>query len=150
MIVSDLTRPIREKLVSVFRLRRRPTLRKWLQAGITFHLVLLAWVFFRAHSLGDAVLILRNIAAVDLADLAADLTRGFYTDDLSRGWFDLGVALAGIGLLLGVQLAQRRGGTSSSLSTRPVWQRWGLYYAAVMAIILFGVYEHAEFIYFQF
>jgi len=150
MIMSDLTRPIREKLVSVFRLRRRPTLRKWLQAGITFHLVLLAWVFFRANSLGDAVLILRKIAAVDLADLAADLTRGFYANDLSRGWFDLGAALAGIGLLLGLQLAQRRGGLSSFLGTRPVWQRWGLYYAVVMAIILFGVYEHAEFIYFQF
>jgi len=150
MIMSDLTRPMREKLVSVFRLSRRPTLRTWLQAGITFHLVLLAWVFFRANSLGDAVLILRNIAAVDLADLAADLTRGFYANDLSRGWFDLGVALAGIGLLLGVQLVQRRGGISSFLGTRPAWQRWGLYYAAVMAIILFGVYEHAEFIYFQF
>jgi D-alanyl-lipoteichoic acid acyltransferase DltB (MBOAT superfamily) len=150
MIVSDLTRTLRQKIVTALRLSRRTTLRKWLQVGITFHLVVLAWVFFRANSLGDAVVVLRNIAAFDLADLATELTRGFYVNDLSRGWFDLGVALAGIGLLLGVQLAQRGRGVASSLAMRPVWQRWALYYAAVLAIILFGVYEHAEFIYFQF
>jgi hypothetical protein len=87
---------------------------------------------------------------VDISSLASELTRGFYTADLSRGWFDLTVAFACIALLLVVQLHQRQGEIRESLVLRPIWFRWSLYYAGVIAIILLGVYEHAPFIYFQF
>jgi alginate O-acetyltransferase complex protein AlgI len=150
MVVSAATRRTRQRVRASFHLDNHPTLLKWFQVGITFHLVLFAWVFFRANSLSDALLILRKSASVDFANLSADLTRGFYAGDLSRGWFDLTVAFACIALLVIVQLWQRNGGISQLLTARPVWVRWSLYYAGVIAIILLGVYEHAPFIYFQF
>lgn len=150
MVVSNWTRNIRRRLSVSIGMDNRPLLQKWLRVAVTFHLVLLAWVFFRANSLSDALVILGNMLTIDFAHLARDLTTGFYVNNLSRGWFDLTVAFGLIGLLLFVQLQQRHGGVRQLLSARPVWQRWAVYYAAVMGIVLFGVYEHAEFIYFQF
>jgi D-alanyl-lipoteichoic acid acyltransferase DltB (MBOAT superfamily) len=150
MVVSHVTRNLRARLSSWLRLEQYPALQKWLQVGVTFHLVVFAWIFFRADSLSDAIAILGAIPAVNLGNLAVDLTTGFYDNNLARGWFDLTVAFGLIALLLAVQLSQRRTGRTTFLAARPVWIRWAIYYAAVMGIILFGVYEHAEFIYFQF
>ncbi len=150
MVASNRTAALRKRAASFFRLPDHPNLQKWLRAGITFHLVLLAWVFFRANSLSDAFLILGGMPAIDFSSLAYDLTTGFYRHDLARGWFDLAIAFGAIGLLLSVQVAQRRAGERPMISAQPVWLRWAVYYAAVLAIVLFGVYEHAEFIYFQF
>ncbi|MCX6834307.1 MAG: MBOAT family protein, partial [candidate division Zixibacteria bacterium] len=150
MVVSAATRHLRQRIRAIFSLDNHPTLLKWSQVVITFHLVLFAWVFFRANSLSDALLILRRSVTVGSTNLAAELTRGFYTSDLSRGWFDLTVAFACIALLVVVQLWQRGGEIREILTVRPTWVRWSLYYAGVMAIILLGVYEHAPFIYFQF
>jgi alginate O-acetyltransferase complex protein AlgI len=150
MVVSAATRRRRQRLRALFRLDKHPTLLKLLQVSITFHLVLFGWVFFRANSLSDALLILRKSTTVDFGSLSADLTRGFYASDLSRGWFDLTVTFVCIALLIVVQLWQRSGEVRQSLIAQPTWVRWSVYYAGAIAIILLGVYEHAPFIYFQF
>jgi alginate O-acetyltransferase complex protein AlgI len=150
MVMSQATRRWRKKMIAFLTLDRHPQVHKWVQVLVTFHLVVFAWVFFRANSLSDALLILRKIPSIEFGSLATDLARGFYTNDLSRGWFDLTVAFACLALLQAVQLKQRVGDIRDALDARPVWMRWAVYYAAVMAIILFGAYEHAPFIYFQF
>lgn len=40
-----------------------------LKIVFTFHLVCLGWIFFRAQSLGDRLMILRNLTSFDLAKL---------------------------------------------------------------------------------
>jgi alginate O-acetyltransferase complex protein AlgI len=150
MVMSNATRRLRKKAIALFTLDRHPLIHKWVQVLVTFHLVLFAWVFFRANSLSDALLILKKIPSIEFGSLASDLARGFYANDLSRGWFDLTVAFACIALLQVVQLRQRQGDVRDALSARPMWIRWSVYYAAVMAIILLGAFEHAPFIYFQF
>jgi D-alanyl-lipoteichoic acid acyltransferase DltB (MBOAT superfamily) len=150
MILSHVSQRLRTRLSAWSRLDRHPTLQKWFRVTVTFHLVLLAWVFFRANSLGDALTVLWNIVTMDLKHLAYRLTTGFYANDLARGWFDLGLAAGLITLLLVIELYQRRPDRSTVLAARPAWFRWAVYYAALMGIILFGVYEHAAFIYFQF
>ncbi len=42
----------------------RPVWRVWLARGVTFHLVCLTWIFFRAPSLGDAMSFLAGLGAV--------------------------------------------------------------------------------------
>ncbi|HEX9444542.1 MAG TPA: MBOAT family protein, partial [Candidatus Binatia bacterium] len=42
----------------------RPAWRVWLARGVTFHLVCLTWIFFRAPSLGDAMSFLAGLGAV--------------------------------------------------------------------------------------
>jgi D-alanyl-lipoteichoic acid acyltransferase DltB (MBOAT superfamily) len=148
MVVSNWTKPLRTMLAR--RLNLSPRLAQFVRIGFTFHLVLFAWIFFRANSMSDAIQILTSMPAIDFPNLAANLTTGFYAHDLSRGWFDLSVAFGLIGVLTVVQWYQHRGGLQLNFAQRPTWQRWSIYYAAVIGIILLGVYEHAEFIYFQF
>ena len=54
-LISRLTAKPRYYLVLKTGLDRLPTLLSALRIFITFHLVTLAWVFFRANSIGDAV-----------------------------------------------------------------------------------------------
>ncbi len=150
MVLSNATRRLRGKMIILFTLDKHPRVHQWTQMFITFHLVVFAWIFFRANSLSDALLILRRIPAINRSSATADLARGFYTNDIARGWFDLSVAFACLAVLLTAQMWQRRGEVRDALSARPAWMRWAVYYVAVMAIILFGAYEHAPFIYFQF
>ena len=149
LLVSKITDKERARLRTSAGLENHPQVKKVWQVAITFHLALFAWVFFRANSLTDAVTVLKNIVPLRLTDFVRALPTGFYNDNFARGWFDLTVAFALIGLLVTVQLSQRSGQMSHVLTTRP-WLRWSVYYATVMGIVLLGVFHHAEFIYFQF
>ncbi len=150
MVIADITRNVRKRVASSLGLNNYPRLLKSVRVVVTFHLVLFAWVFFRANSLSDAATILSSIWQVNYGRLVVDLTTGFYANNIARGWFDIAIAIGLIGLLTFVQWWQSQGSTQKLLASRPVWQRWAVYYAAVIGIILFGVYEHAPFIYFQF
>ena len=107
---------------------------------LTFHLVLVAWVFFRAASLHDALLILGR--------MATDFTGRLYLGPSSVGTL-LGVSL--IGLLVVVQVLQARGKLSLYFSPArvPVIIRWGGYLAMLLGIAFFGRSGN-DFIYFQF
>jgi D-alanyl-lipoteichoic acid acyltransferase DltB (MBOAT superfamily) len=107
---------------------------------VTFHLVLLAWVFFRAATIEQALLILGRI----FTDLGGSLYWG-----PSQLTTVLSVAL--IGLLLLVQVLQSRGLVSLYLSQSglPAEVRWPGYVGLIVGIAVFGLSSSA-FIYFQF
>jgi D-alanyl-lipoteichoic acid acyltransferase DltB (MBOAT superfamily) len=114
-------------------------LKKVWRVFVTFHLVLVAWVFFRANSLADALTLLGN-------------TFGGSTPLLVPGVAAYGMALSllGIAALLVVHLVERRGALADVLDTQPTAVRWGVYYAMILSIFLFGVFGQQQFIYFQF
>lgn len=106
---------------------------------ITFHLVVLAWVFFRAESVGDAVFIVRTI----LTDLTGPLYLG-----PSQLATVLGVGL--ILVLIAVQWLQSHDRLPFYRGSRARWfVRWPAYVGLLMAIALLGKTNN-EFIYFQF
>jgi alginate O-acetyltransferase complex protein AlgI len=108
--------------------------KRTLKMLLTFHLVCLAWVFFRAESIGDAWQILSKIgSAIATGQLAGPLK-----------------PLQWIALLLVVEwLAQNHEHGFDRLPLpRPV--RWGLYYAMVLVIIYGTPLSYVPFIYFQF
>jgi len=107
---------------------------------VTFHLVLLAWVFFRAASLPDALLVLSRIGT----GLFSPLYLGF-----SSVATLLGLAL--VALLLVVQLLQYRGRLPLYFShvPIPIAARWSGYLAMLLGIAFFGR-GGSDFIYFQF
>jgi alginate O-acetyltransferase complex protein AlgI len=107
----------------------------------TFHLVLLAWIFFRANSVADAVLIVRNI-------VAWEGTGAVILEPMSA--FHLAVATASIFFLLGAQILQSRVDVQDLLGRMPIVVRWGAYYALLIGMLAFGQFEETEFIYFQF
>lgn len=111
-----------------------------LQIAVTFHLVVIAWVFFRAQSIGNAIFIVGRI----FGDLAGPIYFG-----PSMVTTALGMAL--IVFLVGVQVLQARGLVSIHFSSTrwPVWLRWPAYAMLIFGISIFGI-SNSEFIYFQF
>lgn len=106
---------------------------------ITLHLVVFAWIFFRAASTKDAFTLIRNIFT-DGPDFA------FSTDDKVALLF--GIFFAGILFL--VEYLTRKKTIETVVADLPLSARWSLYICFSLAIMWFGVYTQNQFIYFQF
>jgi hypothetical protein len=113
-----------------------------LRVLLTFHLIAIAWVFFRAKTVGDAVLILQKIGS-RLTELPALIPYYPFTAEHALG-FGL------IGLLLAVEIADERDPVAKRLAAAPVWLRWSVYYAVIFALLILGRWQAKEFIYMQF
>jgi D-alanyl-lipoteichoic acid acyltransferase DltB (MBOAT superfamily) len=109
---------------------------------LTFHLVAIAWVFFRAKSLGDALTVLRRLGdkAADLPTMLAHYP--FTTDHYA--------AVALILFLVAVEIVDERRSIFERLRAAPVALRWAAGYAVILALLLLGRWQAREFIYMQF
>jgi alginate O-acetyltransferase complex protein AlgI len=142
-LVGTFTRPWRDRLGAQLGAERWPRLRAVLRALVTFHLVLLAWVFFRSRSLGDAWHVLGELATGLGSSWRQPVPGGVNELDLAYG-------LIGLAVLLGVELLQARHPAATWLERRPRLARWLVYQAAIIGILLLGARGEHAFIYFQF
>ncbi|MEO1728492.1 MAG: MBOAT family O-acyltransferase [Bacteroidota bacterium] len=113
--------------------RLLPSLQETRKMLGTFGLALLAWVFFRAESVGAALSII--------------------TGTFSRSWLDTGGLAWGLIYVVIVLVAewfQRDKEHFLQVAHLSRVQRWVLYYAVVTAIVFFRQENAASFIYFQF
>lgn len=101
---------------------------------LTFHLVALTWIFFRAHSFGSAWDFMMGILAF------SDLSLPF-------GWKLLGVSLV---LLLILDIPQYLSGKQTVLLDAPWPWRAAVYTLLTLAIFLLRTDAEIPFIYFQF
>ncbi len=150
ILISRLTQKIRARISSQIGLNRVPQIQKLFKIIVTFHLVVFAWIFFRANSISDAFSIIKKIPAINYSSITQDLVSGFHSEYVLLGWTDLSVSLIAIAFLVVVELIHRRGNLIQFVSSKPLWLRWTAYYSLIVSIILFGIFRHAEFIYFQF
>jgi alginate O-acetyltransferase complex protein AlgI len=113
---------------------------RWVRVCTTFHLVVLAWVFFRASTVSDAFLIVGKV----LTDLGGGLYRG-------PSQLETLVCVCLIVVLLIVQLLQMKGllVLGNGKPVLPRFVRWSGYLVMVYGLVLLGKGSH-EFIYFQF
>lgn len=116
--------------------RLLPSPREALQMGTTFLLTCLAWVFFRAASVGDALRYLAGIASPSL----------LRPPEMEFGWYPV-IALA----FLAIEWLQRDRQHALEIGhlRLPAPLRWSVYYAVVLLVMYFGGDQQA-FIYFQF
>ena len=122
---------------------RWPRLKRWINVFITFHLVVVAWVFFRANNVQDALTLYERVASTP-----------WHLDDLVRLYDGLGISLLDVTVLV----------TGLFLLIDPVVDAWikrerpwptGLmgqlaFASMAVAILLFGYFGSTSFIYFQF
>ncbi|PKV76160.1 MBOAT family O-acyltransferase [Pontibacter ramchanderi] len=151
LVFAIVTAKQRDALANSLGLTRWPQLYKWVQVLSVFTLVLFSWVFFRANSLADALYILQSsVAGIgNIRQLLAgiDLQHLLFMD---QGFKVFAVSVISILIMETVHLLQRHGSVSQLIGQRPAVVRWGLYYAAIVAVLLLGQFGHQEFIYFQF
>jgi len=140
-LASLATQEARERLLTALRLNRQSSLLRTLRRLFIFHLVAVGWIFFRAGSLSEAVLVLRK---------SIDFSGGGKLVDIGLGW-DRIIVLAVLPVfLIGIEFVQERTGIRQILSRQPWLVRLGAYYALIMGILLLGEFGGREFIYFQF
>lgn len=121
------------------------------QRLLTFGLICLTWVFFRADSLQHAMTLFRQMFAAHNPWIFVDGT--LYALGLSS--LEMQLLLIGAGLLLAVDTAHEHGiSLCQKLSQQNLLFRWLVYLGAIVFILLFGVYgvgfDASQFIYFQF
>ena len=126
-----------------------------LNIAITFILVSVAWVFFRANTIHDAFYIVGRFPHV-----FSDIVRIVKTRDVEfMNIWDiqefitikrLMFAFLLIFLMEFLQFAQEKFNIVKMLYSRPIYFRWLMYYSVIYAIITYGVFKNHQFIYFQF
>lgn len=150
-IVGDLLKPVRTKALNRLGVNTQSSGHRLIQILITFILVDLAWVFFRATDLSSALQIIRSSFTVWNPWLLVDGT--LYTLGLEQA--DFWIMVISIGILVFVDILHARGtAIRETLLGWPTPVRWALVYGIIFWILLFGVYGPAydatSFIYFQF
>jgi alginate O-acetyltransferase complex protein AlgI len=109
---------------------------------LTFHLILIGWVFFRAETVDQAILILKKIA-VGLPDMPGLLSRYPFTWE---HYFGVGLIV----VLIGIEILDERRPIWKRLAAMPVAVRWAAYYTGMFALLLVGRWQAQQFIYMQF
>jgi len=150
LVVGSATMLRRRHAARAIGLDRIPGLHAAVAGVITFGLVTVAWVFFRAASLPDALYVLTHWAQglrFQLSHPAALRAAVASTGVTTQTIVVLGVTLVA---LLVVESLQEAGRWSGFWARRPGWQRLIFYYAVVGWILAVGSFADNPFIYFQF
>lgn len=151
-VIGDFLSPYKEKCLHRLRVNTACFSWKLLQAGVTFLLVVFAWIFFRANSLRDAFCYIRRIwiRPTPWKFFNGDL----YTLGLERP--EMNVLAAAIVMLCLVDLIRYRKKLTldAYLKTQNLWFRWGVSFGLILLIFVYGKYgagyDPQQFIYFQF
>ena len=145
-VFALMTKDLRSRIRNKLRVPEFPLL----QTLTTFTLVSVAWVFFRAGSLDVALYMIKRmitdipmISSLSLQQLSAQLNLGVPEQELI-------MCFMVILILNTIHILQKRVNLSLFVKQRSPLQRWVIYYGAIFSIILLGVFENRQFIYFQF
>ena len=139
-VLSLMTRRARSRLAEMIAV---PAPAKTvLDVLVTFHLILVTWVFFRAESLSDAFAILGR-ATGSLVQLPSLI----WARIMAGGVL---FSLLLIALLISVEIIDERRPLWERLAAQPRYVRWGVYYLLVFGLIVLGTWQGQAFVYMQF
>jgi alginate O-acetyltransferase complex protein AlgI len=125
----------RKNLDTVAQGKTLPSIKELFQMGTTFLLATLAWIFFRADSIGQAVSYIRKIFSKSL----------IATPNANEA-----TILPLVLIMLLVEWLQRdKQHGLEDLKMHPIL-RWVMYYAIILVIIFYGAFGNRNYIYFQF
>ncbi|SEI99478.1 D-alanyl-lipoteichoic acid acyltransferase DltB, MBOAT superfamily [Dyadobacter koreensis] len=105
---------------------------------LTFSLVTFAWIFFRANSIHDAFTLIGNLRSFGEAPF------------LGNGINQFAHCLLALTLLFSIEYCMEYYPEFTLFNNRRIWVRWGSVVALLFIILVFGVFNGGQFIYFQF
>ncbi len=150
LVFALITKKFRLKLSHYVGLDLIPRFNNLLQIFVTFMLATFAWIFFRANNVADAFYVIKN-SFTGLASNLRDLMHHVPLKlNLGATNAQIAVGIAAIVLMEAIHIFQNRHSITEWIRSKPVYIRWGIYYAVFFLILFFGVYENRQFIYFQF
>ncbi len=141
LIFAIWTKHLRERFNAFFGLMKNPGIYQFIQILVTFVLVFFSWIFFRANNMSDALLFIRKMFHFS----------GEGNLNLFHFGVDFYIAFGSIILLLLFEILEEYAGLSSRIRTAtPKAVKWALLTAVVLIIFVLGVWDEANFLYFQF
>jgi alginate O-acetyltransferase complex protein AlgI len=151
LLFAIWTKDSANRIYNFFKLRKGTKRRELFDVFLTFHLVLFAWIFFRANSFNDALYILSNIFPLKINDFILLLnSTGAAETAFGLTKRSLILVVLAIFFMEVIHLIQTKINIRNFISNKPLILRWAIYYALLIAIISFGEFSMKEFIYFQF
>lgn len=141
LVTGWLTKSWRDRCFDAVGWHENTTVRKSIMLMSTLALTCVAWIVFRSKNMDDAVYVFTHLAS------------GWNFREIGTEQFlmrQMPVALIAIAVMETGQLLQGRVAVHSLLRDSPLIVRWGLYASFVMGVLMFGIYQKAQFIYFQF
>lgn len=148
-IIGNILKPLKAKIIDKWNISINVFSYKFIQALITFILVNFAWIFFRANSFEDAIVLIRNIFVYNpwvITD-GSLLTLGLDAKDFI-------VAIIAILIVVVIDYIQTRTRLRENITKQNLVFRWSVYIGIIMIIMILGIYgpEYSaqQFIYFQF
>lgn len=148
-VFGNVTAKARGRIMDIVGIGKIGWLNGLIQRLTTFVLVTIAWVFFRANTVDDALYIFKKLPSV-FGELAKAVTHKITIIDLKMAWPRLVLCIVVIILMEIVHLIQAKRSFNTLLQAQPRYVRWIIYYSFVMAILYLGVFDERQFIYFQF
>ncbi len=129
-------------------LNKVPGVYRGLKIGFTFILVCFAYIFFRAATMDDAVHFVASLGSG--WDAPVWNVRSVIGEGVMLTEFML--AVLGVIVVMGAEVLQGRFDMRKAVDARPVWERWGLYYAGAACVLILGAFYgvQTQFIYFRF
>jgi D-alanyl-lipoteichoic acid acyltransferase DltB (MBOAT superfamily) len=148
-IIGMELKPSRDYIMKKLKVHEDTLSHRLFQCFIVFVLVDFSFIFFRANSFNDALYIIKNIFVYNPWIF---FDKSIYTLGLDEKDFNL--AIISIAILIIVDLLRSKPDLSQKLSEQSIVFRWSLYFGALFAILIFGVYGSGynaiKFLYFQF
>ena len=149
-IVGAVTQKARFRLYDRLGINREGWLYRLGRWAVTFALVNLSWLVFRADGCTAALRMLWSALTVFNPQI---LTNGaVFAMGLDKK--DFLVLAAGIVLLFAVNYLQQKGSVREKLERCPFWIRYPVYILAVLSVLVLGVYgpgfDQSQFLYMQF
>lgn len=150
-VLEESTVKVRKKTAEILRIRQSVFSYKVFQTGLTFFVVTIAWMFFRAASLTQAVEMIYNMFSRVNTWVLFD--GSLFTFGLDAK--DFNVLIVFVALIMIVDyLRSKKLALAEKFGKQNIWMQWFVFLAGVWAILVLGIYgpgfDAAQFIYFQF
>ena len=140
LVFAIWTEKYREGFNRWIGLQKYPALYKFVQVFVTFVLVYVSWIFFRANNVSEALFILKNHF----------LFGGDQVVNLFKIRADFAISFIAIGVLILIDFMEERFELSFRLNRLPGVQKWAMLVFFICVLFVFAVWNETDFLYFQF
>ena len=137
LVISMYWKPYQKRFHKFLGIEKTMMLTVW-QTVITFNLVCVGWIFFRANTISDAWYILNHVGLASTEILIGALF---------ESWRMVIVLMLLLSLPLIVCLVKKQGMVVKNLNP---YVRWSCYYLLILTILVFDKSRTSGFLYFQF
>ena len=151
-IIEEQLKPIKEKFLNRFKIKTNAFSFALIEIVITFIIVDLAWIFFRAETIHDAIHYIKRIfTRIDLWTL---FDGTLY--NLGLNIFEMNILIIALFILISIDLVKyiRKESIFEFLNKQNLYFRWFVMLFLIFYIIVYGKYgagfDPKQFIYFQF